>query len=61
MLIADPSLEVSVIEITAKGNGVAMRIERANPLKGVSGMFTLHSTLAAICRAKGSGGALQIC
>jgi len=61
VLIADPSLEVSVIEITAKGNGVAMRIERANPLKGVSGMFTLHSTLAAICRAKGSGGALQIC
>ena len=61
VLVADPSLEVSVIEITARGNGVAMRIERSNPLKGVSGVFTLNSTLAAITRAKGSGGAMQIC
>jgi predicted dinucleotide-utilizing enzyme len=61
VLIADPFLDVSVIEITAKGKGVAMKIERSNPLKGVSGVFTLNSTLAAICRAKGSGSAMQIC
>jgi len=61
VLIADPSLEVSVIEITAQGKGVAMKIERSNPLKGVSGVFTLNSTLAAVCRAKGPGGAMQIC
>jgi aspartate dehydrogenase len=61
VLIADPSLEVSVIEITAQGRGVAMRIERSNPLKGVSGVFTLNSTLAAITRAKGAGSAMQIC
>ena len=61
VLIADPSLEVSVIEITAQGNGVAMKIERSNPLKGVSGVFTLNSTLAAISRAKGAAGAMQIC
>lgn len=61
VLIADSSLEVSVIELVARGKDVAMRIERSNPLKGVSGVFTLHSTLAAVCRAKGSGSALQIC
>jgi predicted dinucleotide-utilizing enzyme len=61
VLIADPSWDVSVIELTARGKGVAMRIERSNPLKGVSGVFTLHSTLAAVCRAKGSGSAMQIC
>jgi aspartate dehydrogenase len=61
VLVADPSLEVSMIELTARGKGVAMKIERSNPLKGVSGVFTLNSTLAAITRAKGSGGALQIC
>jgi aspartate dehydrogenase len=61
VLIADPTLDVSVIEITAKGKGVAMKIERSNPLKGVSGVFTLNSTLAAITRAKGAGGAMQIC
>lgn len=61
VLIADPALEVSVIEIAAQGKGVAMKIERSNPLKGVSGVFTLNSTLAAVCRAKGPGGAMQIC
>ena len=61
VLIADPSLEVSIIEITAKGKGVAMKIERANPLKGVSGVFTLNSTLGAISRAKGAGASMQIC
>jgi predicted dinucleotide-utilizing enzyme len=61
VLIADPSLDVSVIELTARGKGVAMKIERSNPLKGVSGIFTLNSTLAAITRAKGSGGVMQIC
>ena len=40
---------------------MAMKIERSNPLKGVSGVFTLNSTLAAITRAKGPGGAMQIC
>jgi aspartate dehydrogenase len=61
VLVADPSLEVSVIELTARGKGVEMRIERSNPLKGVSGVFTLNSTLAAVCRAKGARSALQIC
>jgi aspartate dehydrogenase len=61
VLIADSSLDVSVIEIAAKGMGVTLSIERSNPLKGVSGVFTLNSTLAAVCRAKGSRGAMQIC
>ena len=61
VLIADPSLDVSVIELTAQGKGAMMRIERSNLLKGVSGVFTLHSTLAAVCRAKGSGSVMQIC
>ena len=61
VLIADPALDVSVIELTARGKGVEMKIERSNPLKGVSGVFTLHSTLAAIARAKGASGAMQIC
>jgi len=61
VLVADPSLEVSVIELTARGKGATMKIERSNPLKGVSGVFTLNSTLAAVCRAKGSGSSLQIC
>ena len=59
--MAAPSLDVSVIELTARGKGVEMKIERSNPLKGVSGVFTLNSTLAAICRARGARSAMQIC
>ena len=61
VLVADPALDVSVIELTARGKGVSMKIERSNPLKGVSGVFTLQSTLAAIARAKGAGQVMQIC
>ena len=59
--MANPPMQVPVIEITAQGKGVAMKTERSNPLKGVSGVFTLNSTLAAMTRAKGSGGAPQMC
>lgn len=53
VLIADPGLKVSVIEIEAYGAGVHMKIQRSNPLKGVSGLFTLRSALAAVVKAKG--------
>ena len=59
VLVADPSLEVSVIKLTARGNGVEMKIERSNPLKGVSGVFTLHRRSQRSCRAKGAGNAMQ--
>ena len=44
-----------------RAKGAAVKLEHSNPLKGVSGVFTLISTLAAITRAKGSGGLQQIC
>lgn len=61
VLIADPELEVSVIEIEMRGQGVEVKVRRSNPMKGVSGVFTLVSTLASICRAKGPRSGLQIC
>lgn len=61
VLIADPSLDVSIIEIEAWGDGVEMKIQRANKLKGVSGVFTLASTFGAILRAKSKSANLQIC
>lgn len=61
VLIADPSLEASVIEVLAKGSGVEMKIQRRNPLKGVSGVFTLLSTFSGITRSKGSKGSMQFC
>jgi predicted dinucleotide-utilizing enzyme len=61
VLIADPKLEVSVIEIEMRGQGVEVKVERRNPMKGVSGVFTLVSTLASICRAKGPKGGMQLC
>ena len=61
VLVADPALEVSVIEIEMRGQGVAVKVQRANPMKGVSGVFTLISTLASICRAKGPRSGMQLC
>lgn len=61
VLVADPRLEVSVIEIEMRGQGVEVKVQRANPMKGVSGVFTLVSSLASICRAKGPRSGLQLC
>ena len=61
VLVADPGLEVSVIEIEMRGQGVEVKVLRANPMKGVSGVFTLVSTLASICRAKGPRSGMQLC
>lgn len=61
VLIADPAIDVSIIEIEARGRGVHMQIERSNPLKGVSGVFTLRSILSGILRAKSKPAGMQVC
>lgn len=61
VLIADPALDVSVLEIEARGEGVELKIVRSNPMKGVTGVFTLASVQSSISRAKGPGGSLQVC
>lgn len=61
VLIADPKLDVSIIEIEAHGQGVKMKIQRSNPLKGVSGIFTQAATLACIRRAKARKEPIEIC
>lgn len=60
VLIGDPKLDVSIIEVTASGAGVALRIERSNPLKGVSGVLTLRSVLGCVQRAKAHGLHMQV-
>jgi len=61
ILVADPALDVSLIELSARGQGVEIDIRRANPMRGVSGVMTLLSSLASICRIKAPGAGLQIC
>ena len=39
VLIADPALEVSIIEVEARGGGVEISIRRENPMMGVSGVM----------------------
>ncbi|MBN1490976.1 MAG: DUF108 domain-containing protein [Phycisphaerae bacterium] len=60
-LIADPSLDVSIIEIVARGPAAELKIERSNPLKGVSGIYTYRAIWSCICRAKARGVRTQIC
>jgi len=61
VLVADPSLEVSVIEVEARGSGVEVKIRRENPMKGVSGVLTLTAVLAGVVRARGTAPGLTIC
>ena len=61
VLVADPALDVSVIELSARGRGVEIDIRRANPMQGVSGVLTLLSSLASIGRASGPRDPLFIC
>jgi len=61
VLIADPSLEVSIIELEARGGGVDVSVRRENPMKGVSGVLTLTSVLASMTRTKGAAPGVTIC
>ena len=61
VLVADPDLEASIIELTAKGGGVEVQIRRENPMQGVSGVMTLMSSLASIGRAKAVQPGLRVC
>lgn len=61
ILIADPSLDVAVIEVVARGSGAEVRIERSNALKGVTGVFTLRAIWLSICRARARDLHVRIC
>lgn len=60
ILIADPKLEESIIEIEAEGAGNRIHIVRSNPIKGVTGKLTLQSVLGSLRRIQESGPGLQI-
>ncbi|RLB02102.1 MAG: hypothetical protein DRG83_09075 [Deltaproteobacteria bacterium] len=53
LLIADPKLDVSVIEIEAKGSGVEIFIRRVNPITGVTGKLTLLSVWESVKKILG--------
>jgi aspartate dehydrogenase len=61
VLVADPNLEASIIELEARGGGVEIAIRRENPMAGVSGVMTLMSCLASIGRAEAVQPGLRVC
>jgi len=61
LLIADPSINESIIELEATGGDVSLHIIRRNPLKGVSGILTLRSILGCVQRTTAPGIHLQLC
>jgi aspartate dehydrogenase len=60
VLIADPKLNESIIEIEAEGAGNRIHIVRSNPIKGVSGKLTLQSVLESLRKVQPPGPGLQI-
>jgi aspartate dehydrogenase len=60
VLIADPKLDESIIEIEAEGDGNRIHVVRSNPIKGVSGKLTLQSVLESLRKVHETGPGLQI-
>ncbi len=61
ILISDPSLDESVIEIDAHGGGTRIHIERRNPIKGVTGKLTIFSVLQSIRNILGPSDVVRPC
>ena len=61
VLIADPALEASIIELEAAGGGVLVHVHRENPMKGVSGVLTQTAVLASITRARTAPPGVVVC
>ena len=61
ILVSDPSLDESVIEIDATGGGTVIHIERRNPIKGVTGKLTILSIYQSITNALGDTGSMVSC
>ena len=61
ILISDPGINDSVIEITARGAGTTIQISRRNPIKGVTGKLTLLSAFESIKNILKTGDMLKIC
>ena len=61
VLIAIPGADHSTIEIQAKSDGVELQIRRLTQMIGVSGVFTLISTLASITRSRSIKAGRQLC
>ncbi|MBW1972168.1 MAG: DUF108 domain-containing protein [Deltaproteobacteria bacterium] len=60
VLIADPSLDESIIEIMAKSGGTMIEIKRRNPIKGVTGKLTLLSVFSTLLRVTNIGSGIHI-
>jgi aspartate dehydrogenase len=61
ILVSDPKLDESVIEIDARGGGTSIHIERRNPIKGVTGKLTILSVLESLKNILGDKGYLRTC
>lgn len=61
VLVADPGLEESIIEIDASGGGNSIHIERRNPIKGVTGKLTILSVVESLKTIFGGEETIKIC
>jgi aspartate dehydrogenase len=61
ILIADPTLASSTLEIKASGPGVSMHLTRTNELRGVSGVMTFRAALGSLLRTVSKKQPMVIC
>lgn len=60
-LIADPSLDVAIVEVYAHGGGVKLELKRAGSITGgVTGVATLRSVMRSLSRTAQQGPGLHL-
>jgi len=60
ILIADPSLDVAIVEVYCKGGGVELEFKRGESVTGVSGASTPWSVLRSLIRTTQQGPGLHL-
>jgi aspartate dehydrogenase len=61
ILVADPKLDESIIEVKASGAGVKISTIRSNPIKGVTGRLTMASVIDTVCRLESPKKGIYFC
>ena len=61
VLVVDPALDCSIVDIHCRGNGIDLVLRRADPIKGVTGAATLVSAFSSVCKTAQGGPGIQFC
>lgn len=61
VLVIDPALDCSIVDIRCQGKGIDLVLRRADPIKGVTGAAMLVPVFSSVCKTAQGGPGIQFC